>query len=372
MKRLAIASHVALINGKEYDGIGNAALAALSTTDIDYTVVRHSMEGGLPSVARDYKHGEIVRTAHLGVIRRPGPLRYLSEMIMTVLYFTFRKKVDVYVGIDPLNAFAAVLLKKLHRVDTCIFYTPDYSPRRFGNKTLNNIYHAIDRYCVRQADEVWCVSMRIQDVRRKMGLSDSKNILVPNVPPAKFDHFKANKHDKFALTTNGIVGTQLDNAGVMRAIAELKPKYPKLRLVIIGNGPDEQRLQDIAKDLDIAKQVEFTGRLPLERTLERTSKAGIGLALYTGEWVFNAYGDSTKCREFFNFGLPVISTDTHATVPELRAAKAGIVVEQNVVAYKKAITEILENYDVYARASQKLGEKYTDIHRKLLTKLVEN
>lgn len=39
------------------------------------------------------------------------------------------------------------------------------------------MYHAIDLYCVRHADEVWSVSTRICEVRRKIGLAEEKMYL---------------------------------------------------------------------------------------------------------------------------------------------------------------------------------------------------
>jgi len=371
MRRLVVASHPALINGKEYDGIGNAVVEALSTEQLTYYFVRHSMNGNAPSRIDTYQAGEVVASNKLPVISRPSPLRYISEMFATVWHFTFRKKVDTFVAIDPLNACAAVFLKKLGRIETCIFLTPDYSPQRFSSKQLNNIYHGIDRFCVRNADEVWSVSTRIQEVRRKMGLEDAKNILLPNVPPAKFANLRKNSHDKYNLVTTGIIDKQLDFEGTIRAVAQLKGAYPKLSFTVVGNGPEEDRLKLLAKELHVADRVHFMGRRPLAETLELQSKAGIGLALYTGEWAFNHFGDSTKCREFFFFGLPVISTDSHATVPEIKQFKPGLVVEKGVEYYTEAITDIIENYDTYAKASRKLGDAYDDVHRKNILRVLE-
>jgi glycosyltransferase involved in cell wall biosynthesis len=371
MKRLAFASHAAYIEKKEYDGIANVLIEALSAENFTYTMVRHSIDGRLLSVVRAYKNKAIQEERGLFVIKRPAPIRYISEFFSTVAYFTFMQKVDIYVGIDPLNALVAVVLQKLHRIERSIFYTPDYSPRRFNNTVLNSIYHAIDRYCVRHSDEVWCVSGRIQQVRRDMGLAEDKNILIPNVPPAKFDYLRNNQHGKQTLITYGIIDKQLDFEGPIRALATLKHKYPHIRLVIVGNGPEEPRLKILARSLHVSDRVDFMGRQPLAETLKLASTAGIGLSLYTGAWEFNTYGDSTKCREYAYFGLPILSTDSHATVEEIRSMGAGIIVAQDVMQYVEAITTILDNYKKYSTASAKLGKKYYDIHRQHILRLVQ-
>lgn len=370
MKRIAIASHIALIKGKEYDGIGNVLIETLGDIPADLFMVRHSMEGGLPSVVRNYSAGKIVKEHRLAVFRKPGPLRYVTEIIASVGYFGLIKKVDVYVGVNPLNAIAGVLLKKMGRVKQAIFYTPDYSPQRFSNQVLNRVYHAIDSYCVKHADEVWCVSARIQAVRREMGLQEEKNILVPNVPPEKFAPLQKNKRNRYGLITYGIVDKQLDSAGVIRAVAALKDTYPELNFTIVGNGPEEAALKKLAKELKVADRIIMPGRKPLDETLELASKAGIGLALYTGEWAFNTFGDSTKCREFFFFGLPVISTDSHATVEEIKQYNAGVIVPMSVDSYIEAIKTVLKNYDDFSEASARLGRKYAGIHKREIERLL--
>lgn len=372
MKKLAIASHAALIEGREYDGIVNVLIEALSTDSIEFDMVRHSMDGLLPSVVRSYKGKTIRHEKRLLVLRSPAFLRYITEFFVTVAYFTFKRRVNVYIGINPLNAVAAIILKKIHRVDRAVFYSSDYTAKRFGNTTMNRIYHAIDVFCVKNADEVWCVSTRIQQIRRDMGLAESKNILVPNVPPAKFSNLLRNKHEKQTLITNGIVDKQLDFEGAIRAVAKLRNKYKDLQFIIIGNGPEQSRLEELTKKLKLTDRVKFMGRLPLSDTLELTSRAGIGLALYTGIWGFNINGDSTKCREFAYFGLPIISTNSHSTVQEIEEKKAGLIVDKNIDAYVTAIVSILDNYESFSKASAALGKMYNDIHRRQIIKLVQD
>lgn len=372
MVRVAVASHVTLIDGKQYDGIGNTLKATLATVAGEYVFVRNSMDGLLGSEVQYYKQSNIVKTIKLGVARRPAPFRYISEYLKTVQYFSKQEQTGVYIGIDPLNALAAIRLKKKGKVKKAIFFTADYSPKRFNNSILNAAYHWIDRYCVLHADEVWSVSTRICAIRRNMGLPDNRNIFVPNVPPLEFTRFAHNVRDRHQLVTTGIIDKQLDFEGIMQAISDLKNELPELKLTIIGNGPQEGSLKKLATKLGIKNQVTFTGRVPLEDALELQSKAGIGLALYTGVWGFNKYGDSTKCREYFNFGLPVISTDTHSTVNEIKESGAGVIVSRDRRDYVRAIRTILNDYDKYATASIKAGKQYRGVHARELKRLLTN
>ncbi len=369
-KTIAFASHVALINNKEYDGIGNMVKETLNHITDEYIYIRHSMDGLLPSEIIRYKNGAEQDHADIQVVSSPSPLRYITEVYRTVRLFSKKTSVDIYIGIDPLNALAGVLLKRTGKINKTIFYTADYSTKRFNNALLNRIYHWIDRYCVNNSDEVWSVSTRICEVRRKMGLEDEKNIFVPNVPPENLVQGKSDVYDPFELITTGIIDNQLDFEGIIRTIKNMSEEFPQLKLTIVGNGPKEDYLKKLVKDLGMDSKINFTGRLSLQETMERQSKAGIGLALYTGVWGFNEYGDSTKCREFFSFGLPVISTDTHSTVDDIRKWDAGIIVEKSQKDYERAIRNILDDYNLYSSKSYDAHKQYAGIHRKVFTKLL--
>lgn len=371
VRKIAVASHAATIDGKQYDGIGDALKESLSEVTNEFTFLRHSMDGLIGSELQYYKGRNEVTKRRLRVISSPAPLRYISEIIATVWRFTFQEKVDVYLGIDPLNALAGLILRSLRRVDSAIFYTADYSPTRFNSKIMDQVYHSIDKFCVKHADEVWSVSSRIVDVRRAMGLAEKKNIFVPNVPPLKYTNQRRGKYDEYELITLGIVDKQLDFIGVISAISTLSEKYPDISLTVVGNGPEEDNLKEFASQQGVADRVNFLGRLPFNEAQEKISHAGIGLALYTGVWGFNKYGDSTKCREFFSYGLPVLSTDTHSTVEEIEEFSAGIVVPVSADAYAAGIDKLFKKYSQYSKKSAALGKKYKGAREKELSRILK-
>lgn len=372
MKSVTLATHTATVNGKQYDGIGNALRATLANICDEYRFVRHSIDGGIGSEVQLFEKDELIERKTLLVFGWISPLRYITEVLETVRYFAFSKKTNIFVGVDPLNALAGIILRKVGKADTVVFYTADYSPSRFGSKILDGIYHKIDSFCVRHADEVWSVSSKIVALRTKMGLAEDRNVFMPNVPPVAYADFRSNKHEKHTLIMASILDKHLDFEGAIRAVALLKDKYPKLKFEIIGNGPDEDNLKKLAKDLEVAERIHFLGRLSLSDTLEAVSRAGIGLALYTGVLNFNEFGDSTKCREYFAYGIPVISTNTHSTVGEIIQYDAGVVTDNKDPAdYVDAIENILNEYNHYSKNALKLGIKYEGIHERELKRLID-
>lgn len=85
--------------------------------------------------------------------------------------------------------------------------------------------------------------------------------------------FHPDKYDKGFLGRFGLEGkTVLLHVGRLslekrldiglRAIAELAPKFPELRLLVAGRGPAEEHYKGLARDLGISDKVVFAGFLP--------------------------------------------------------------------------------------------------------------
>lgn len=363
-------AHASFVNGKIYEAPANTITEILKNKKENFIFIRHSIDGQMPSIIYYYKDGNPAAEKRLFVISRVAPLRYISEIIATGVYFLSRSHKDaVYIGVDPLNCVTGILLKKIGKFKKVVFFTVDYSKTRFKNKILNSIYHAVDRFCARNADEIWNVSLRIQKVREALEVSAEKNIFVPNIPSEDYKKYSANAKEKYHIMTLGIVGEQMDFIGMFDALKELKKEYPQILFKIAGNGPKEENYKKYVEDNGLKDNVKFLGYLNHDEALDQISKSGIGLALYNGNWSFNYYGDSMKCREYFCFGLPVITTDTHSTVEEIKEYKTGTVCKMDALEYVNAIKEIFKNYDEFSNNSYTLSKKYENIHAKLLENL---
>lgn len=367
---IIIAGHASLIKGNIYEAPTNTLVEILSSQKQDFIYIRHFLDGHMPSTAYLYRDGEIAQTVELWTISRVAPLRYMTEVCATVIFCLGVKTSDklCFIGVDPLNALSGIVLSWLGKVQRKIYFTSDYSVTRFKNRILNSVYHWIDRFAIKRVDYVWNVSLRIRALRSKMGVPDAKNVFLPNVPSPDYERFLSNKRQKFTLVTLGVLADQLDFSGIFQAVAKLRNKHKELKLKVIGSGPKEEELKKEVKQLKITDMVSFLGHLTHDRALEEISQSGIGLALYNGNWGFNYYGDSMKCREYFCFALPVLTTDTHSTVEDIKKYKAGEVTEMTAAAYTSAIEKMFANYSTYSQNSQKLCDAFSRSHVDALEK----
>lgn len=67
--------------------------------------------------------------------------------------------------------------------------------------------------------------------------------------------------DQRTLVTVAQLIARKRHADVISALALLRSRHPSLRYVIVGDGPERERLQALAVDLGVAERVEFRGRL---------------------------------------------------------------------------------------------------------------
>ena len=101
------------------------------------------------------------------------------------------------------------------------------------------------------------------------------------------------KRDPHTVVTIGHLVARKRHADVIRALWSLKERLP-LRYVVIGDGPEREPLQRLAKELEV--EVEFTGQLPHEQALERAHACAVMALPSTDEAFGVAYIEAMAGR----------------------------------------------------------------------------
>jgi len=70
---------------------------------------------------------------------------------------------------------------------------------------------------------------------------------------------------KFVLLTVARLIPRKGHDMVIRALANLAPKFPSVRYLIVGKGPEESRLRKLADELQVSKLTHFAGFIPDEQ-----------------------------------------------------------------------------------------------------------
>jgi glycosyltransferase involved in cell wall biosynthesis len=102
------------------------------------------------------------------------------------------------------------------------------------------------------------------------------------------------------LVTVGQLVKRKRQADVLRAMWILRERRPDLRYRLIGDGPERDSLALLARQLDLADRVEFTGPLPHDEALRRGRDASVFVMPSTDEAFGVAYVEAMAA------GLPAI------------------------------------------------------------------
>ena len=270
------------------------------------------------SIAEFYEKGSLKIELKVPQISGPEYLIYLKDFL-TTFYFNFRvrKKFDIFIGADPLNALVGLILKKLGFTQITIFYVIDYVPNRFKNPILNSLYRSLDRICVCNADYTWNLTSTMVQQEKKMELAEDKTnqMIVPTgMHPKKIqrtDQPNAKNTVVFLSHLRKGQGIEL----VLDALPEVIKEIPSAKLIVIGTGPLEHILRKRRKREILSIASPFLGYIENHDEIEEiVSNCRVGIAPYVPDPnSFTWYADPGKPKVYLGCGIPVIITK----VPEV-------------------------------------------------------
>lgn len=261
-------------------------------------------------------------------------------------------KYDLFVGVDNLNCLAGLILKRLAKVRRVIYYSIDFSPVRFKNRFLNFLYHQIEIFCVKKADETWNTSPRIAQGRKKF-LKLSPSAYPQKVVPIGVwnDQVKKRPFAKIKHHQLLFVGHLLEKQGVQKvleAIPQVIKKIPDFNFLIVGGGEYMPILRKKVKELEIEDYVTFTGWVKDRKKLDHLlSLSAAAIAVYQPEknqlYNFTYYADPTKLKDYLSAGLPIILTNVPYNAKAIERKGCGLVVSYQTQAIGRAIIKLLSS-----------------------------
>ncbi|MBI2613563.1 MAG: glycosyltransferase family 4 protein [Candidatus Levybacteria bacterium] len=320
------------------------------------------------SLMEIYEKGALKKNYNSPFIFKSGILLYIKDAFLTFYFFLkMGSKIDIAVGVNNLNTAALLLLKKMNFIKKVVYHTVDYAPIRFENKLLNNVYHAIDKWCCYNADILWNSSGRMNEGRIKNGMDKNKiakTIITPdgsNFDPEK--RLGISEIDRKMVVFLGHLRERLGLELLVESFSDVVAFVKDAKLLIIGDGPLLNKLKNMVKELKISKNVEFTGFIERHSDVDnKLRKAAIGIAVFEPDKnSYEYYSDAGKPKVYLAAGLPVVITKVPEIADEIDAKKAGFAIEYDKKELAKAIVTLLKNdklYEDYRKNAIELSKKY--------------
>ncbi len=280
----------------------------------------------------------------------PEILHYLKDVLFTVYsVWRLKRRTELFIGVDNLNAFVGIWLRRLKRVKKVIYYVIDYTPKRFDNRFLNLLYHRIDQFCVKRCDAVWNLSARISEIRERQGIRKERNMIVP--VGVDLEQIKHASPDQILRRSLVCVSHLTESKGIQLIIDsmnEIVKNVPDAKLLIIGTGPYEAKLRAMVREKKLEGCIEFLGAMEHERLFEYLPRCGIGVATYTEDSEsISYYADPTKPKEFLACGLPLIITRVPWIAQEVEEKSMGIAINYDKGELVGAVLNLLTDDKLY-------------------------
>jgi glycosyltransferase involved in cell wall biosynthesis len=121
---------------------------------------------------------------------------------------------------------------------------------------------------------------------------------------------------------------------LLHATAQLKPSWPGLQLLLVGDGPEREMLEQLTQELELQDTVRFLG--------QRLDVADLLQAFDVGVCSSDFEGSPTVILEYMNAALPVVATSVGGIPDQIEPGVNGLLVpRQDPGALARAISEVL-------------------------------
>lgn len=176
----------------------------------------------------------------------------------------------------------------------------------------DNLWYLLERWVVRRADLIIAANEERANLMAEHYKLKQMPTVLHNIPLSSHTESGIKYQDQRRTTDEIFIlyqGYISLSRGIDRFIRALDYLGPQYRLVIIGGGPDLERLRIIGEPFEHEGRFIILDHIPHRQLLEVTALADIGIVTYPYQGLNNIYCASNKLFEYAIAGLPVVATD---------------------------------------------------------------
>jgi glycosyltransferase involved in cell wall biosynthesis len=174
-------------------------------------------------------------------------------------------------------------------------------------------------FLLSRATRVTAVSSNLVDLGRRFGAHDDP-MLIPN--GVDLARFKPREEKRPGSPPTVITVSRLaPKNGVdtlLQALPPLRDAFPDLRCLVVGDGPERRRLEQMARRLDLNPTVRFLGSVPHDAVPSYLGESDVFVRASRSE------GLGTAFLEALAMGLPVIATPVGGIPDIIRDGETGL------------------------------------------------
>ncbi len=226
----------------------------------------------------------------------------------------------IWVVMASYAGFAALLFKLRHpKVPMLLTLQEGDSETHILGRV--GVFYPLWKLIFKRSDFIQAISSYLADFGRRHGARCPIEVVPNGVSLDKIINIKSkskNDDKKIIITTSRLVHKNGVDT-LIRAVAKLS--LADWRLMILGSGPDEAMLKNLAQDLGVAERVQFLGHVDPEKISGYLAEADIFVRASRSEGLGNSFLEAMAA------GIPVIGTNVGGIPDFLKDRETGLFVK---------------------------------------------
>jgi len=333
----------------------------ISAKILSFSEVRH-----LPKIIRHFVYYQKVKK-----LGRDADLIYVQDPVSVGLPTALAcKKINKKFVLKVVGDYAweQYQIKSQNlKEDEEFVYPENFWKQKFDFKT--ELLKKIEKFTADRAEKIITPSNYLKDIVSGWGIDEKKITVIYNAfAPVDIIEEKYSLRIRYKIS-----GTAIFSAGRLvpwkgyDTLIDVVNELPETRLIIAGEGPDYDKLQEKIKKMGLENRVVLSGRLGKDDLLKQIKASDI-FVLNTGY-----EGLSHQLLEVMSVGTPIITTNVGGNPELIKDEREGLLIDyNNKEQLKEAILKLSKKRvfadKLVANAKEKL--KHFD-EEKMLNELVD-
>ncbi len=348
---------------------GNFSLDKITRTNID-----------------DYNR--VYEKSSVKILRTPIiPIKGLNRLSAYFTSYKFIKKILIDYKIDIAFVYSIVnnikgTIRACNELNIPIIHrTFDVVHEIIVEKYMSNFVRKMEKESYPKLDLVIANTPFMKTWAEEMG---AKNVIVipqgvdtnimKNLPKDKElqKKYNINDNDKVVM----YLGSILSHSGldvIFNDMGKILKEIPEFKLLVVGDGPDLERLKQQSKRLEIYEKIIFTGFVPYKEVPRFCSLADLCINPFRmdGKYAFNDKLTPVKFFDFLSCGKPVLATPLQGTLYDF-PKESNTIIYESLDLFTGKMIELLKNDsldEIGQRGREFVGKNFTwdSVTRKMLS-----
>lgn len=234
----------------------------------------------------------------------------------------------------------------------------------FAEKTSKQVVQTIARDFCNRCNMVVAPSQLVVNYLRRIGVEAPLVTIPTGIDLNEFtnldhnwlrDNYGVNKDAEKVLLFVGRLGKEKNVAFLLKSFQFIQTQFPKVRLVLVGKGPQEDYLRKLSRQFGIEDRVIFTGVLPRQIIVHCYASADL--------FVFPSVTDTQGLviGEAQATGLPVVAIRAFGPAEMVSHGEDGLLTDPSLSSFTDAILQLLRDKALYDSMSKKALENASRI-----------